>query len=706
MATSTTHPPNHLLEGEELGAHCAKAWQWWRDHLGSPKRVLAPMVDQSELPFRMLAREYGADICYSPMVHARLYAEGSEEKRARMFETAPEDRPLVVQFCGHDPQVLLTAARAVQHKCDAVDLNLGCPQGIARKGRYGAYLLEEQDLCVNIVRTLARGLDIPVTVKIRLLLDDREGTIAYAQKLAAAGASALTVHGRNREEKKLKIGDPDWEMIRRIKASLGIPVIANGGIALPEDVERCLTVTGVDAVMSSEMTLCRPDVFRPAGAPRAPVDAMVKRYGELAAKYEHLVHMAYKPCRAHIFKLLFPALQMHPDCRTRLVDATDCASMVAVAEELAARKWEEALLAKAPDGWLTASWYWRHRDDKVDIEAIFSKDGGGGGAAASSSSSSSSSSGGAGSGRTAEKQRELMPGVLEECERAAEALRAAEQAGANNKCRGQLKRKLQRAEKKKKKAMRKLANLEGREQDASAAAAAAADDDDDDDDDYNDDAEGGAAAASAGVVVFDCDGTLSESLPPHVEFCRRMNEKLDLGLTLPSSDDLDGCRSIAAAPMSAFLEKAGFPAASIARCVTEYEDNFARDHPVQPYAGIAAMLHRLRERGTRMAVVSSNTAVNVRAALGEDLCGLFVSIIGIDNGPPSKLDAIPVALGKMGVDPKATPVVYVGDTRKDAKCAVSTGCRFVGVNYGFEDLRDLPHPLASTVQELEQLLAQ
>ena len=97
------------------------------------------------------------------MIHARLYSEGTEEMRARMFETAPEDRPLVVQFCGHDPNVLLVAAKAVQHKCDAVDLNLGCPQGIARKGRYGAYLLEEQEICINIIRTLSAGLEIPVT---------------------------------------------------------------------------------------------------------------------------------------------------------------------------------------------------------------------------------------------------------------------------------------------------------------------------------------------------------------------------------------------------------------------------------------------------------------------------------------------------------------------------------------------------------------
>ena len=86
---------------------------------------MAPMVDQSELPFRMLAREYGADLCYTPMLHARLYSERNEEQRARMWETCKDDRPLLVQFCGHDPKVLLEAGKAVEHLCDGVDLNLG-----------------------------------------------------------------------------------------------------------------------------------------------------------------------------------------------------------------------------------------------------------------------------------------------------------------------------------------------------------------------------------------------------------------------------------------------------------------------------------------------------------------------------------------------------------------------------------------------------
>ena len=159
----------------------------------------------------------------------------------------------------------------MEHCCDAVDLNLGCPQGIARKGRYGAFLLEEQELVLEIVRTLSAGLKVPLTVKIRLL-PDREATIDYAQRIVAAGASVLTVHGRNKEEKAQRVGQCDWEMIGRIRKAIGIPLIANGGIATPEDAEACRAATGADAVMSSEMSLSAPDVFRPLGQPRAPTD--------------------------------------------------------------------------------------------------------------------------------------------------------------------------------------------------------------------------------------------------------------------------------------------------------------------------------------------------------------------------------------------------------------------------------------------------
>ena len=112
------------------------------ESIGSPKYVCAPMVDQSELAFRLLCRKYGTELCYTPMLHSRLMVEDKKYK-SKHFSTCPEDygrdNPLFVQLCGNDPEIVLGAAQLVENECDAVDINLGCPQGIARKGNYGSF---------------------------------------------------------------------------------------------------------------------------------------------------------------------------------------------------------------------------------------------------------------------------------------------------------------------------------------------------------------------------------------------------------------------------------------------------------------------------------------------------------------------------------------------------------------------------------------
>ena len=163
--SSVVGPPQEMAEaivhGEE---HHAAAWAFWR-RIGSPRTVLAPMVNQSELAFRMVARHYGAKLCFTPMLHSTLFAS-SEAYRLDNFDACSQERPLVTQFCGDDPATLLAAASLAQGECDAIDLNCGCPQAIARRGHYGAFLLEEPDLIVRIVAALAApgALRVPVLV--------------------------------------------------------------------------------------------------------------------------------------------------------------------------------------------------------------------------------------------------------------------------------------------------------------------------------------------------------------------------------------------------------------------------------------------------------------------------------------------------------------------------------------------------------------
>jgi tRNA-dihydrouridine synthase 1 len=158
------------------------------------------MVDQSELPYRMLTRRYGANLCYTPMLHSRMFAEG-EGYRKEFFCPHPEDRPLVVQFCGNDPETLLKAAKYVEDDCDAVDINFGCPQGIAKKGNYGSFLLEKTELIRSLVSTLHHNLKVPVTCKMRCLPSEAD-TIALAKVMESAGCAMLVVHGRTRKHNK------------------------------------------------------------------------------------------------------------------------------------------------------------------------------------------------------------------------------------------------------------------------------------------------------------------------------------------------------------------------------------------------------------------------------------------------------------------------------------------------------------------------
>lgn len=240
------------------GSLIERAWMHWRK-LGEPKLIVAPMVDQSELPFRMLCRKYGATAAYTPMLHARLFAENPKYHKLE-FSTCREDRPLFVQFCANDPEKLLAAAQIVQPYCDYVDINLGCPQRIAKRGNYGAFLMDNLPLVKSLVENLASNLSVPVSCKIRMF-PSLEDTIAYAKMLEAAGCSLLAVHGRTRDQKDGKSIRADWAVINAVKKAVRIPVLANGNIRYLEDVYDCLRETGADGVLSAESVLENPALF-------------------------------------------------------------------------------------------------------------------------------------------------------------------------------------------------------------------------------------------------------------------------------------------------------------------------------------------------------------------------------------------------------------------------------------------------------------
>lgn len=264
-------------------------------------------------------------LAYTPMLHARIFAETVKYRNSTFqptragLESLPDltsttpkpyldgnpsiDRPLFVQFCANSPDILLEAARYVEPFCDAVDLNLGCPQGIAKKGHYGSFLQEDWGLIYKLIDKLHKNLAVPVTAKIRIL-ETKEKTLDYAKVILSAGASIITVHGRQRDQRGHKTGLADWSVIRYLRDNLPeeTVIFANGNILQHEDIGKCLEQTGADGVMSAEGNLCDPTIF--AGAPAAGnqsgeywrgqhnrggyrMDAVFRRYMDIL--YEHIL---------------------------------------------------------------------------------------------------------------------------------------------------------------------------------------------------------------------------------------------------------------------------------------------------------------------------------------------------------------------------------------------------------------------------------
>uniref|UniRef100_A0A6F9DAQ5 tRNA-dihydrouridine(16/17) synthase [NAD(P)(+)]-like n=1 Tax=Phallusia mammillata TaxID=59560 RepID=A0A6F9DAQ5_9ASCI len=291
------------------------AYKLFKQKLHSPKYVVAPMVDQSELAWRMLARRHGANLCFTPMFSANTFInDATYRKRVLEDLSCKEDRPLIVQFCANNAENFVNASKLVEIFCDGVDLNLGCPQHIARRGHFGAFLQEDWELIQNILQCARQKLSVVVSAKIRVFPEIGK-TIQYAEMLQKAGCHFITVHGRTREQKGALTGKASWLHIKAVKNSLNIPVFANGNIQYKKDIDDCLQETGVDGVMTAEGHLNNPYIFE---GKQPYVNDVVQEYLKLVKQF---------PCplsyvRTHLFHLWAHALQVHKDMREKFGQAS------------------------------------------------------------------------------------------------------------------------------------------------------------------------------------------------------------------------------------------------------------------------------------------------------------------------------------------------------------------------------------------------
>ena len=221
--------------------------------------LLAPMAGITDLPFRLICEKHGAGLTCTEMISSKgLYYNDSKTKL--LLNVQGEERPVAAQIFGSDIEALKYASEYVSKVVDIVDINMGCPAPKIVKNGDGSKLLKNLDLVFCIAKEVVKASKVPVTVKIRKGWNSKSVVaVEVAKLLEEAGVSAITIHGRTREEYYL--GKADWDIIKKVKESVKIPVIGNGDIKTKEDAVRMFEQTNVDGLMIGRGAIGNPWIF-------------------------------------------------------------------------------------------------------------------------------------------------------------------------------------------------------------------------------------------------------------------------------------------------------------------------------------------------------------------------------------------------------------------------------------------------------------
>ena len=224
------------------------------------KVILAPMAGVCNIAYRKIIKEMGAGLVYSEMISAEALVRDNQ-KTLDMLQMCDEEQPLAVQLFGGDVEVMTQAAiklTTLFPNLAIIDINMGCPvPKVAQRAAAGSALLKDKDKVFNMVSSIVKNVNVPVTVKIRSGWDEEHiNAVEIAQIIQKAGASAIAVHPRTRSQGYT--GFADWNIIKEVKKNVNIPVIGNGDIKNGLDAKKMLDETGCDAVMIGRGVLGNP----------------------------------------------------------------------------------------------------------------------------------------------------------------------------------------------------------------------------------------------------------------------------------------------------------------------------------------------------------------------------------------------------------------------------------------------------------------
>lgn len=222
--------------------------------------ILGPMAGVTDLPFRMLCKEQGCGMMYTEMISAKAVLYNNKNTNALM-EIHEDEHPIAVQLFGSDADIMADIARKVaEGPCDIIDVNMGCPVPKVVNCGEGSALMKAPDKAEEILSKMVAAVDVPVTVKIRKGFDDAHvNAVEFAKRAENAGAAAVAIHGRTREQ--YYGGKADWDIIKQVKEAVKIPVIGNGDVTSPETAKEMFEYTGCDAVMIGRAARGNPWIF-------------------------------------------------------------------------------------------------------------------------------------------------------------------------------------------------------------------------------------------------------------------------------------------------------------------------------------------------------------------------------------------------------------------------------------------------------------